>query len=707
MRYFSLNLLLFIAMNILSGHAGAQCEPQAALNCEDAPVLCNLSELHGYSCRNPPPPNLAGPTPLCPNGGVPNNMSWWAFVAGSPVTTLQISATNCTTVGGQMGVQAGIYTDCGFGTAVFCQGGCWVGNQQLSAATVPCQTYYVFVDGCSGSECDYTVSVLAGANPPAALDPPMLSGPDTTCRGGVTSFEAESTTHCTPDFIWTLDGMKLDEISKVLNYNFHIPGTFEICVAAFTGNENTSCNESGATCKTIVVRDSARLVERPAEVYCYEDRFGIFFTECATPVPSMPGTWRPCCFVVDSTGCTIKLCKEFVILEKDSTVTINWNVCDKDFVELPDGSAVIECGTHLIELPGANANGCDSTNLYNVVFLRAKLEFNDLRCDSNSYCVSGSAEINCLDTLPPHSTYWTRTETGDTLSVDRDVLCTDIPGEYCYNFRFEIDTLQCKLVSHCITLPPDIQLQSRGDTVCYNETHEESFTFSSGITNYRADWTVKGAHVVESDSLTLSWTPQPDALEAEICYTSSLGNCPMLDTCYFRTIIPPVSADFLVQQSGNEMVFIAHGNDFDTAHWLILGREYTGDTIALSFSRDTIATAEYLAVSPCDTFRKSFIFRFRKSASRTTPHPGGHTLGGQIVEGGSVLLLNLQDRERYECALFDITGRLIFHRKIEAAPGMDLRFYLRENLPPGVYYLAVRNQSNGTVKTQALPLLAN
>lgn len=181
----------------------------------------------------------------------------------------------------------------------------------------------------------------------------------------------------------------------------------------------------------------------------------------------------------------------------------------------------------------------------------------------------------------------------------------------------------------------------------------------------------------------------------------------MLDTCYFRTIIPPVSADFLVQQSGNEMVFIAHGNDFDTAHWLILGREYTGDTIALSFSRDTIATAEYLAVSPCDTFRKSFIFRFRKSASRTTPHPGGHTLGGQIVEGGSVLLLNLQDRERYECALFDITGRLIFHRKIEAAPGMDLRFYLRENLPPGVYYLAVRNQCDGTVKTQALPLLAN
>jgi len=46
------------------------------------------------------------------------------------------------------------------------------------------------------------------------------------------------------------------------------------------------------------------------------------------------------------------LCKEYVILEKDSTVTINWNVCDKDFVELPDGSAVIECGTHLIELPG-------------------------------------------------------------------------------------------------------------------------------------------------------------------------------------------------------------------------------------------------------------------------------------------------------------------------------------------------------------------
>ena len=158
------------------------CDPPATNCCEDAPILCSVGEMNGYTCRNPPPPNTCGPSTLCPNGGVPNNMSWWGFVAGSNFISLRITPSNCTTVPPSfVGIQAGIYSDCTFANSIDCQGICQTGPFIIGGNTIPCETYYVFIDGCAGSECDYTVEVLSGSNPPDLKGRLSFTVPDTVC----------------------------------------------------------------------------------------------------------------------------------------------------------------------------------------------------------------------------------------------------------------------------------------------------------------------------------------------------------------------------------------------------------------------------------------------------------------------------------------------------------------------------------------------
>src|SRR5690606_14696060 len=148
----------------------------------------------------------------------------------------------------------------------------------------------------------------------------------------------------------------------------------------------------------------------------------------------------------------------------------------------------------------------------------------------------------------------------DTLSMNNDTLCTDIPGEYCYYFHLEVDSLQCDIATRCITLPPTPEKEWSGaDTVCYNGTIQERIDFSPAFSNYQSTWSVTGGQLVESDSLSLVWTPDPGASQVEICYTTSLGDCQMLDTCLIRTIIPPGRIDVNVQQIEDELVFVSRG----------------------------------------------------------------------------------------------------------------------------------------------------
>ncbi len=138
--------------------------------CDDAQpegcFTCNVNDLlQGFSSCNPPydgmiqgPPQ---PGSLCNGQGVPNNMSWFAFVAGSESISVSVCPSECIPSGGTTGIQAGIYDDCD-GECIAGDGGCPNTLRCIDFSLndlIVGKTYYLFVDGCNGAECQYDITI--------------------------------------------------------------------------------------------------------------------------------------------------------------------------------------------------------------------------------------------------------------------------------------------------------------------------------------------------------------------------------------------------------------------------------------------------------------------------------------------------------------------------------------------------------------------
>lgn len=178
-------------------------------NCASAntnPVFCNLYDLESLCGEMFTETDTASaPTPLCPDGGVSNNMTWLGFIAGNGTYAIHIKVSNCAPgAGGQLGVQAGVYTDCSFKEAVFCQAECSLGDIIVpDSLFTPGQTYYLFLDGCASGYCDYTIDIAGDYSP--VLVPCDDGNPETindvydencVCRGEISNkTEVVTSTH--------------------------------------------------------------------------------------------------------------------------------------------------------------------------------------------------------------------------------------------------------------------------------------------------------------------------------------------------------------------------------------------------------------------------------------------------------------------------------------------------------------------------------
>ena len=181
MRFkYLLGLLFSFALLI---ETNAQCP--GSLECSGSQVFCAISTLNGFQCSNPDMPNTGFPLgSLCRGTGAPHNLNWWAFVgAGGPLNlTFNFDINHC--VDG-MGIQAGVFEgDCAGSRIWDCNAGCNVSTFTLSGVTVACEIYYVWVDGCNGDVCSYTMSVSGNGQPPRMqrpIPPPVQSGPICVC----------------------------------------------------------------------------------------------------------------------------------------------------------------------------------------------------------------------------------------------------------------------------------------------------------------------------------------------------------------------------------------------------------------------------------------------------------------------------------------------------------------------------------------------
>ena len=164
-----------------------------APDCENIITLCN-GELNAYSGNLQTAPNPTGPFPLCFHGGIPHNTQWFAFVPGTAQLTFFIEPSNCTGAG----LQAGIVSDCSdpynggslFDHLVDCQANCNGQNPfTLGGDFIPGQRYYLYLDGCEGSVCDYFIGLVEGDLFAPLLQPqyPVI-GPLDVCQGEIASY---------------------------------------------------------------------------------------------------------------------------------------------------------------------------------------------------------------------------------------------------------------------------------------------------------------------------------------------------------------------------------------------------------------------------------------------------------------------------------------------------------------------------------------
>ncbi len=138
-------------------------------NACEAEVFCSTVSLDNFAdkIRLPLKAKYLFPKGFC--GGSVDGPSWFKFIAQSPTLDLRFNYSNCGS-SGQTGFQAAIFsaTNCSDSAAFTVKSNCLNLGSSVTSGTLNAtglvngQTYYIFIDGLSGSQCDYNIDVLNG-----------------------------------------------------------------------------------------------------------------------------------------------------------------------------------------------------------------------------------------------------------------------------------------------------------------------------------------------------------------------------------------------------------------------------------------------------------------------------------------------------------------------------------------------------------------
>lgn len=271
LTYFSFFISAFLHQDLNS-----QCTPPMAEFCEEANVLCSLDELNGFACQNTS--TVPSPcSPLCSQGGVGHNTGWWGFVSQGGTVTITLTIGSCADL---QGLEFGLWGDCNCSEEVACRSIPCVppgSVEVISAHLKACKTYYLWVDGCSGDICDFTLNTSGGV--PPSLIPLSFINNDSSqiiepvCVGACNYrfFVNPQPGTCDPTYAWTLDGDEVGGNSNEIYLNFPDEGNFIICVTAYIGNPNggSICDQEGPRCATVKVRPIPDKMGLP-RVICFE-----------------------------------------------------------------------------------------------------------------------------------------------------------------------------------------------------------------------------------------------------------------------------------------------------------------------------------------------------------------------------------------------------------------------------------------------------
>lgn len=324
-------IYIFVLSTFVSLNVNAQCP--GAYDCESAGVLCSIDQLDGFRCETQASPNTDFPFPnLCFGTGTPTNLNWWAFVGnGSPLNLIfNFEPASCENGDG---IQAGVFEGSCDGFRVLdCNADCNTSTFTLSGRTLNCETYYIWVNGCDGDICSYTLSVDGNGFPPQL--PPLrpLTTKDAICP--CNSFEVcmPDLGDCEPTVEWTVDGQPYGRRGCI---DIEVPQDavsgqeIEVCLRATIGNPDNHyaiCDQD-SICTIFVVdsidKEELPLLRVPASQKPYSWNGISIFNDCITP---------PCSTRIEQPdGCCSDICQPIEFFIPDSFGVFSGKTyCDLD-----------------------------------------------------------------------------------------------------------------------------------------------------------------------------------------------------------------------------------------------------------------------------------------------------------------------------------------------------------------------------------------
>jgi hypothetical protein len=545
------NVLLFLISICWFDRLSAQCTPPMAEICDDASVICSLAELNGYSCNNP---SIIGSqcSPLCSQGGVGHNTSWWGFVTRGGNVTITVTIGACTT---NQGAQFGIWGDCFCGEEVACHSiPCAPPGSvtTINADLVPCKTYYLWVDGCSGDICDFTLNTVGDTSPVLAPLPFINNDTDKiiapVCVGAcnVLFFVVPQPDGCEPAYVWTMDGDEVGGNDNEVRLDFPDQGDFTICVTAYIGNPKSGsvCSQVGPQCTTVKVRPIA---DRPgvARTICWEQANPGGYKWHSQRIFTS-GIYRE--QFTDANCCKYDSVVEFRVLDKPQASDVFYITCDNEpYVDIL-GRAHVPCKDHfIINLPKTtDPYRCDSS----IRLTAINVEFEPRW---RVQCFGGQVEISPNITiikpcavgetyLFDYRWYSKNDPNKSTISTDEYLMVDAVHNDYCLeiNVRVELETESalcartfCETFNEVDLAPKDFPLT--GDKiVCVNgiESYWIDTFLNTKVLFY--NWTIDGGTIIsnpDSEWVEIKWLlPKGDTGTVCVFYDTDCGKSP--EVCF-------------------------------------------------------------------------------------------------------------------------------------------------------------------------------
>jgi hypothetical protein len=386
--------LFALAATLLTIDVNAQiCPPPGFPNpgytCGTAPILC--PDLDGYCVNTGLAPTLNPPVqiPGCSNQYVLNNPIWFAFFAGTSTISMNLSASNCQ--GGNNGIQAGIYDNC-ISQPMDLQCTCSTSFTLSDNGFVPGEIYYIFIDGCSGADCDISIDVTQGSTqqqPPAT--PGAITGPDTVCINSTYTFSVPVANFATI-YNWTVDpalGMAAGT-TRITDITFGgTPGTAQVCVTT----ANQCLSNPTPSCKDVVVL--------PAPTATLSG-MGVFCANATNPQPTQltidftgAGPWR---FIYSINGAN-----QQAITTTQNPYTLNVN-----------GGGNVQLVSVESAIVGPN---CPGTVSGTVNIQVVNLSISSTTTPSTCGEMNGAINLSVSGGTTPYSFEWSNGETTEDLSM--------------------------------------------------------------------------------------------------------------------------------------------------------------------------------------------------------------------------------------------------------------------------------------------------